>query len=371
MSNEQNDLNSPAVEAEAVPYSGVTPGQMLRDVREARGQTVAEVAAALRLRVSVVDAIEADDYEPLKGSTFVRGYFRSLAKLYDIDPKPLADAYEAMGFGGPSVSTLKMQSFSRRKIREKNDGRLMLVSYVIIAAVIGAAAWWWWQQSSFEPAPTTEMPQRSSIEAQPREQLTEAEVAAQREAERLQQAEQLQDQQGTAEQLGAERLTGEQQAGDQQTAEQLTGERQAGDQQTGDQATGDQQANQQQTGQAQTADQQAAERLAAERLDAQQQAAERLAAQQQAAERLAAQQTAAGDSLTMVFSQECWVKVTDASGAEIAIGVKQAGYEMPLTGSAPFDIILCKPEAVAMTFNDATVDLSQYRRNRSVTLRLE
>lgn len=352
MSNEQNDLNSPAVEAEAVPYSGVTPGQMLREVREARGQTVAEVAAALRLRVSVVDAIEADDYEPLKGSTFVRGYFRSLAKLYDIDPKPLADAYEAMGFGGPSVSTLKMQSFSRRKIREKNDGRLMLVSYVIIAAVIGAAAWWWWQQSSFEPAPTTEMPQRSSIEAQPRDQLTEAEVAAQREAERLQQAEQPQDQQGTAEQLGAERLTGEQQAGeqqagDQQTAEQLTGERQAGDQQTGDQATGDQQANQQQTGQAQTA------------------------AQQQAAERLAAQQTAVGDSLTMVFSQECWVKVTDASGAEIAIGVKQAGYEMPLTGSAPFDIILCKPEAVAITFNDATVDLSQYRRNRSVTLRLE
>ena len=352
MSNEQNDLNSPAVEAEAVPYSGVTPGQMLREVREARGQTVAEVAAALRLRVSVVDAIEADDYEPLKGSTFVRGYFRSLAKLYDIDPKPLADAYEAMGFGGPSVSTLKMQSFSRRKIREKNDGRLMLVSYVIIAAVIGAAAWWWWQQSSFEPAPTTEMPQRSSIEAQPRDQLTEAEVAAQREAERLQQAEQPQDQQGTAEQLGAERLTGEQQAGeqqagDQQTAEQLTGERQAGDQQTGDQATGDQQANQQQTGQEQTA------------------------AQQQAAERLAAQQTAVGDSLTMVFSQECWVKVTDASGAEIAIGVKQAGYEMPLTGSAPFDIILCKPEAVAITFNDATVDLSQYRRNRSVTLRLE
>ncbi|WP_127347728.1 RodZ domain-containing protein [Pseudidiomarina mangrovi] len=348
MSNEQNDLNSPAVEAEAVPYSGVTPGQMLREVREARGQTVAEVAAALRLRVSVVDAIEADDYEPLKGSTFVRGYFRSLAKLYDIDPKPLADAYEAMGFGGPSVSTLKMQSFSRRKIREKNDGRLMLVSYVIIAAVIGAAAWWWWQQSSFEPAPTTEMPQRSSIEAQPRDQLTEAEVAAQREAERLQQAEQLQDQQGTAEQLGAERLTGEQQAGEQLTGERQGGDQQTGDQATGDQQTGDQQANQQQTGQAQTA--------------AQQQAAERLAAQQQ---------TAAGDRLTMVFSQECWVKVTDASGAEIAIGVKQAGYEMPLTGSAPFDIILCKPEAVAITFNDATVDLSQYRRNRSVTLRLE
>ena len=139
MSNDHDDQQSLPIEAEPIPYSGVTPGQLLREVREARGQTVAEVAAALRLRISLIEAIEADDYQSLNGGTFVRGYFRSLAKLYDIDPQPLADAYEAMGYGAPAVSTLKMQSFSRRKIREKSDGRLMMVSYIIIAAVIAAA----------------------------------------------------------------------------------------------------------------------------------------------------------------------------------------------------------------------------------------
>ena len=59
----------------------------------------------------------------------------------------------------------------------------------------------------------------------------------------------------------------------------------------------------------------------------------------------------------MAFNQRCWVKVSDASGAEIAIGVKDAGYEMPLTGRAPFDIILCKPEALTMTLNGSAVDL--------------
>ena len=103
-----NDQGAGTHQAVPAPYTGVTPGQLLHQVREARGQTVAEVAAALRLRIRIIEAIEDDDYEPLKGSTFVRGYFRSLAKLYDIDPKPLADAYEAMGFGAPSVSTLKM-----------------------------------------------------------------------------------------------------------------------------------------------------------------------------------------------------------------------------------------------------------------------
>ena len=327
--------DSEPVETVQAPYTGVTPGQLLREVREARGQSVAEVAAALRLRISVIEAIEADDYEPLKGSTFVRGYFRSLARLYDIDAKPLGEAYEAMGYGAPAVSTLKMQSFSRRKIREKNDGRLMLVSYVIIAAVIGAAAWWWWQQPA---AAEPELPERSSIEAQPRAVLTEAQVAEQqRDAERL-----------AAEQLAAEQLAT---AADEQpltAAEQLQAERVAAEQIAAAEAL-------------------AAERAAAERLAAEQAAAQAL--QQQQAERPAPQ--AGADSLKLVFSQQCWVKVTDATGTDIAIGVKDAGYQMPLTGTAPFDIILCKPEAVVMTYNDRDIDLSQYRRNRSVTLRLE
>lgn len=336
MNNDNPELNPAAEVAEPTPYTGVTPGQLLREVREARGQSVAEVAAALRLRVSVIEAIEADDYEPLKGSTFVRGYFRSLAKLYDIDPQPLAEAYEAMGYGAPSVSTLKMQSFSRRKIREKNDSRLMLVSYLIIAGVIGAAGWWWWQQP---PAATVETPQRS-VEVQ----QTDADIAAQLEAERL-----------AADQAEAERQA--------QQGEPLT------EQQLADQAALDQAA----------LEQAEAERLAAEQTEAERLAAER-AAQLEAARQTTEQaanlpapltQTAGTDALTLVFSQQCWVKVTDASGRDIAIGVKEAGYEMPLNGQAPFDIILCKPEAVAMTYNGEAVDLSQYRRNRSVTLRVE
>lgn len=318
------------------PYTGVTPGQLLRDVREARGQSVAEVAAALRLRISVIEALEADDYEPLRGSTFVRGYFRSLARLYDIDAKPLAEAYEAMGFGAPAASTLKMQSFSRRKIREKSDGRLMFISYVIIAAVIGAAAWWWWQQQS---APDTEvtMPERSSIEAQPRDQLTEAQVAEQqREAERLE----------------AERAAAEQAA------------QQQADQQQADLGTAGAEPLTQVPAPLEP-------QLEAERLEAERAAAELAAQQQDTDDAKKVPAPLSGDQLTLVFSQQCWVKVTDATGTDVAIGVKEAGYEMPLTGKAPFDIILCKPEAVVMTFNDSEVDLSQYRRNRSVTLRLE
>lgn len=345
MSNDHDDQQSLPIEAEPIPYSGVTPGQLLREVREARGQTVAEVAAALRLRISLIEAIEADDYQPLNGGTFVRGYFRSLAKLYDIDPQPLADAYEAMGYGAPAVSTLKMQSFSRRKIREKNDGRLMLVSYIIIAAVIAAALVWWWQQPSNS---TTEMPQRSSIEAQPREADATMPALDSAEAQAADEA-----------QISAEAL---EQAAEQQVNEQVIGPAsQTVIESAAEQATGpaaEPTANAQAEPIAQSAADQPAEPAAIE----------------PAAIEPAAQPTSqpiAADRLTMAFNQRCWVKVSDASGAEIAIGVKDAGNEMPLTGRAPFDIILCKPEALTMTLNGSAVDLSQYRRNRSVTLRLE
>lgn len=341
MSNDHDDQQSLPIEAEPIPYSGVTPGQLLREVREARGQTVAEVAAALRLRISLIEAIEADDYQSLNGGTFVRGYFRSLAKLYDIDPQPLADAYEAMGYGAPAVSTLKMQSFSRRKIREKSDGRLMIVSYIIIAAVIAAALVWWWQQPS---SSTTEMPQRSSIEAQPRE--ADATMLALDSAE----AQVADDAQVSAEAV--------EQAAEQQLSEQVIGPTsQTVIESAAEQATSP-----------------AAEPTASVQAEPTAQSAADQPAEPAAIEPAAqptSQPTAAADRLTMVFNQRCWVKVSDASGAEIAIGVKEPGYEMPLTGRAPFDIILCKPEALTMTLNGSAVDLSQYRRNRSVTLRLE
>lgn len=365
MSNDHDDQQSLPIEAEPIPYSGVTPGQLLRKVREARGQTVAEVAAALRLRISLIEAIEADDYQALNGSTFVRGYFRSLAKLYDIDPHPLATAYEAMGYGAPAVSTLKMQSFSRRKIREKNDGRLMVVSYVIIAAVIGAALVWWWQQPS---SSTTEMPQRSSIEAQPREAQSDTEVATstpELQASSEFAAAAADSAMDSIPESANESATDSaaESAADSAADSSTDSATDSATESATDSATDSAAADNLTTNTADSATTNAAD-------VATNSAADNAAAT--AAEPAAVPAAApASDQLTMAFNQRCWVKVSDASGAEIAIGVKDAGYEMPLTGRAPFDIILCKPEALTMTLNGSAVDLSQYRRNRSVTLRLE
>ncbi|MCA1767569.1 MAG: DUF4115 domain-containing protein, partial [Idiomarina sp.] len=78
----------------------------------------------------------------------------------------------------------------------------------------------------------------------------------------------------------------------------------------------------------------------------------------------AAPTEASAASLVLEFSEECWVKIDDVSGETQAVGVKAAGYRMPVPGNAPFSVTLCKPEAVKVSFNGNDVDMSEFRSGR-------
>ncbi len=69
-----------------------TPGAVLRAERESLGVTVREVSETLNLGMSVVEAIEADDYGRLPGPVYTRGYVRAYARLLELDPEPLLTA---------------------------------------------------------------------------------------------------------------------------------------------------------------------------------------------------------------------------------------------------------------------------------------
>jgi cytoskeleton protein RodZ len=380
---EQNDGKGEGAAADQVegqteepqpePYTGETPGQILRAAREAKGLSTQQVADSLRLRNVVVEIIEADEYDKLSSPTFVRGYLRSFSKALEVDEKRVFEAYRAMGFGEVAASTITMQSFSKRKVRERNDSRLMLISYLIIAIVIAMAVIWWWQdtqagsntqslteqvlgsgdsgsQSSDQRTPVT----RRVTEADVRSAIvddatgTEAEVSA-NDSVGGDFGDNTAGDTGTDVETGAEtgatnsdasRTSGTALRSETRTAGGSTNTTAAGSTDTGSANTGSANTRPANTGSANTA---------ATNYDAAQ---------------------AAADQLIITFSDACWVKVTDATDEVLAIGTKVAGYTMPLNGQAPFDVILCKPEAVSMTYNGEQVDLSGYRRNRSVTMTL-
>lgn len=75
-------------EAQALPG----PGAMLRMAREARGTSIAEVAAALKMSPRQIEAIEGEDFSRLSGATFIRGFIRNYARHLKIDAGPLLAA---------------------------------------------------------------------------------------------------------------------------------------------------------------------------------------------------------------------------------------------------------------------------------------
>lgn len=75
-------------------------------------------------------------------------------------------------------------------------------------------------------------------------------------------------------------------------------------------------------------------------------------------------------TIFMMFNDESWVEIHDANDEKIAFGVKKAGYEMTLTGVAPFSVVLGKHDVVSITLNGEPVDISAFPKNRLAKFKL-
>ena len=68
-------------------------GQHLRQLREERRMSVAEVSRATRVPVSSVERIEADRFDELPGEVFVRGFLRAYARALEVPPDEVLARY--------------------------------------------------------------------------------------------------------------------------------------------------------------------------------------------------------------------------------------------------------------------------------------
>jgi hypothetical protein len=68
-------------------------GRILREARERRQLTLSQVAAGTRMKVQVVQALEAEDYRRIPASIYGRGFIRMYAEFVGLDPKLLVAEY--------------------------------------------------------------------------------------------------------------------------------------------------------------------------------------------------------------------------------------------------------------------------------------
>jgi cytoskeletal protein RodZ len=73
----------------------VSIGQTLAEAREKAGLTVEQVAAATRIRRTLVMDIERDNFTSSGGDFYARGHVRTIAQKVGLDPAPLLAEFDA------------------------------------------------------------------------------------------------------------------------------------------------------------------------------------------------------------------------------------------------------------------------------------
>jgi hypothetical protein len=79
----------------------VTIGEALAEARNKAGLSIDEVSERTRIRETVIQGIERDDYDACGGDLYVRGYVRVIASVVGIDAQPLIREYDLAHMAEP------------------------------------------------------------------------------------------------------------------------------------------------------------------------------------------------------------------------------------------------------------------------------
>jgi cytoskeleton protein RodZ len=280
------------------------PGQILRQARERANLSTQDIADKMKLKKALIEDIEQDNFDINISLTFVRGYLKLYAKYVHVEEAVILNAFEKLST--QKKEPIKLQSFSRRVANQANDDKLMLVTYLILAAIIALVVIWWFQQSSTETsASTTSNYPETVIDDVINQEASPLEETLTSDSELL-----LSSQTNESDFLDEPVVI-----------EELTIDNQP----VSSESFSD------------TAD---------------------LAVLSSAAIANTETETVAPVKLIFEFSGDCWMNLTDATGEDIAYGVKVKGRVMPVTGIPPFVVTLGAPEVVEIRYAGERIDMS-------------
>jgi len=153
--------------------SGLTAGGLLREARQAAGMHIAALAVALKVPVSKLEALEADNHAVLPDMVFVRALASSICRTLKVDPAPILSLLpqnpsprlspDSAGINAPvkgvvGKSAVTSASFSGSSSTSKS------VVFVVLTLLVGALALFFFPRheegavASLDPAPAAALP---------------------------------------------------------------------------------------------------------------------------------------------------------------------------------------------------------------------
>ena len=122
------------------PVPVLSPGRCLREERESRGMSIADVTHAIKFSPRQIEALERDDFDKLPGNTFVRGIIRSYAKLLRIEEEPLLAMLVQQKLAADSEVHAPLDTGAELPLPGDLRSRLPLLALLVALAAIAIAA---------------------------------------------------------------------------------------------------------------------------------------------------------------------------------------------------------------------------------------
>ncbi|MDM0112171.1 helix-turn-helix domain-containing protein [Variovorax sp. J22R133] len=123
-------------------------GDMLRQAREAHGLDVAVVAAALKVPVQKIEALEADDIDALPDPVFARALAASVCRALRVDPRPVLEKLPGAPRPGLSGGQRAMSASFHTGVQRSNASAMSKAMLTIVGLLlVGAALLFWLPQS--------------------------------------------------------------------------------------------------------------------------------------------------------------------------------------------------------------------------------
>jgi len=283
----------------------IGPGQMLREARENLKLTQKDVAEKLKFTLTIVKNIENDQFDHKLPSTYTRGYLKNFARLVHVNEEDVLDSYDLLGVA--AVQQAEMQSFSKITSKQAENNRLMWFSYLVLALLIGSTVVWWMQEHRQIKQTKIKIINHKQIDSKQKEKSPNL-ASPNKDLMQNSQHSDINDVSKENNSLETAITTNTSVAETKKNPSTV---------QTKD-------VNQT----INNADQ--------------------------------SQQIPILSNVTFSFSGDCWVNIYDATGERIAWGIKKADYVMHISGQAPFNITLGKPELVSIDFKGKPIDMSQF-----------
>ena len=117
----------------------ILPGKRLRQAREARQISIEQVAQHLHQDVSVVRALEEDNYDWLPGQTYVMGYLRAYARLVD---EPVDEILASLQTSQHATTELVPDILKQNTAPPVFNALMKWVLPVTVLVLLLATAWW-------------------------------------------------------------------------------------------------------------------------------------------------------------------------------------------------------------------------------------